>query len=155
DRAGVAHAVELHGVLVEVHAGDHGGVAGAAVGEEKLGLEALQAADDGEDDEELYLAHEEREVDGAKAGEAGGAVDASGVEDVGGDVLQAGVVDEQGKAADPWEADEDQRVQRLGGVAEPGPLQEPEANRAQQLVQEAELVVVDEAPDEEDDDAGD
>src|SRR5205823_3750979 len=150
DGAGVAHAVEGHGVLVEVHAGDHGGIAGAAVGEEELGLEALQAADDAEDDEELDLAHEEREVDGAEAGEAGGAVDAGGVEDVGGDVLEAGVVEEEGEPADPGEADEDEGVQRLGGVAEPGALQEAEADGAQELVQEAELVVVDEAPDEQD-----
>jgi hypothetical protein len=126
----------------------------AALGGDVGGEPILQHEDDGEEEQQLELPQQQWQVDDEEPLPAPRTVDCCRIEDLAGDVLEAGTEDEKRQARNPREVDEDQRPERGVRVAEPVLLETRETDFAEEVVQHADLGVVDEPPGKDLDDRG-
>src|SRR4051794_19188565 len=81
---------------------------------------SLHALDDGQNNQQLDLPEQKREIDLPNARQHAGTIDRRGVEDLLWHRHQTAEIDQERKDADPWEAHEDDRSEGDAFLAEPG-----------------------------------
>ena len=157
DRRGVSPAAAVERLVVEVERGHFGPPAGAdsAAGHHLHEHEDIERDDADVDQRGAERLPDQREGDVPERGPAVGAVEHRRLVERRRDRLHAGDVDDHVEADAGPDDDRHDRPENGGRVAEPGPLQTVEPNRAQRPVEQADVGVIDVAPEHADDDGGD